>query len=304
MNRIDFIDNLKGFGILCVILGHIANPFSSFIYLWHMPLFFFIGGFFINTNSNNLEFIKKNTKLIKIYIIFGLLGIGTEMIKDVALNRDIETLQLIYGLLFYMDYEHLQNSYALVLWFLPSLFFARIFAFFILKYSKILNIPYIITIILILKYNIKIPFVIDIGIIASIFTIFGYLMFNHIQYFSRNLYIWGGVTIFCYIFVETNIIEYRNFSWADHLVFSLLFCNLLMLIFYKYNHIFKLQYFGFHSIFFYIAHIYTNNIANFILNYIDIKNWLVIFITSIALLVLIKYIINLITQTCKIVNFL
>ena len=185
MNRIAFVDNLKGFGILCVILGHIANPFSSFIYLWHMPLFFFIGGFFINPNKNNIDFIKHNTKnLMGIYLIFGILGISAESLKDLILNREIEIKELVFGLLFYMDYEHLQNSYALVLWFLPSLLIAKITAFFILKYTKWLFLPYIAAIILILKYNINLPFVLDIGIITSIFCIFGYFCFRYISRFG------------------------------------------------------------------------------------------------------------------------
>ncbi len=304
MNRISFVDNLKGFGILCVILGHIANPFSNFIYLWHMPLFFFIGGFFININKSSYQFIKNNTKLIQVYIIFGILGISIETIKDLLLNRNIETVNLLYGLLFYMDYEHLKNSYALILWFLPSLFFAKIFAFFVLKYNKIIFIPYIISITLILRYNINLPFVIDIGIVASIFTISGYLLFNKIEYISHKLHIWIGIIVFCYIFIETNILEYRNFTWINNLIFSLLFCTFLMILFYRYSKFIKLNYFGKYSIFFYIMHIYTNNIANYILNHINIQNWIIIFITSIMLLIVIKYLFYTLIRQYKTISFL
>lgn len=43
-SRLDFIDALRGFGILAVMLGHTTSPFFGFIYLWHMPLFFIVGG--------------------------------------------------------------------------------------------------------------------------------------------------------------------------------------------------------------------------------------------------------------------
>ena len=295
MNRIAFVDNLKGFGILCVILGHIASPFSHFIYLWHMPLFFFIGGFFINPNKNNIDFIISNTKnLMGIYIIFGILGISIEILKDIALHREIEIKELIIGLLFYMDYEHLQNSYALILWFLPSLLIAKITCFFILKYTKWLFLPYIAAIIFILKYNINLPFVLDIGIITSIFCLFGYFFFKNCSRFGgmQQIMIWTGLSVFCYLFVEINILEYRNFIWIFHLAFCISFCILLMFVFYEYPRILNFKYFGIHSVFFYITHIYTNNIANYALKYFGIKNWIIIFMLSLILLVAIQYTFN------------
>ena len=41
-DRIEWIDTLKTIGILSVILGHIQTPFTTFIFSWHMPLFFYI----------------------------------------------------------------------------------------------------------------------------------------------------------------------------------------------------------------------------------------------------------------------
>ncbi|OYP59578.1 acyltransferase family protein, partial [Prevotella sp. P3-122] len=49
--RLQYVDFLKGFAILCVVVGHIAafNPkcdlLIDFVYSFHMPLFFFISGF-------------------------------------------------------------------------------------------------------------------------------------------------------------------------------------------------------------------------------------------------------------------
>lgn len=51
-NRIDYIDILRGFAIFLVTLGHIIeksgykeSPLFTFIYSFHMPLFFCISGF-------------------------------------------------------------------------------------------------------------------------------------------------------------------------------------------------------------------------------------------------------------------
>lgn len=55
--RILYIDNLRAFAIMLVVMGHILqftfgdshgfdHPFFKFIYSFHMPLFFFISGMF------------------------------------------------------------------------------------------------------------------------------------------------------------------------------------------------------------------------------------------------------------------
>lgn len=43
-NRNYTIDTMKGIGIFLVV-GHLMSPRSPFIYSFHMPLFFLLGGF-------------------------------------------------------------------------------------------------------------------------------------------------------------------------------------------------------------------------------------------------------------------
>lgn len=48
-SRSEFCDVAKGIGILLVILGHLVSsgtPLAKFIFGFHMPLFFFLSGFF------------------------------------------------------------------------------------------------------------------------------------------------------------------------------------------------------------------------------------------------------------------
>lgn len=44
--RIDEIDILKGIGIVFMVSGHSGTPFRSFIYLFHMAIFFMASGYF------------------------------------------------------------------------------------------------------------------------------------------------------------------------------------------------------------------------------------------------------------------
>ena len=58
MNRIRYIDSIKGFAVICVIIGHVANGYMGYrgvsqvyydiynaVYAFHMPLFFAVSGF-------------------------------------------------------------------------------------------------------------------------------------------------------------------------------------------------------------------------------------------------------------------
>ncbi len=52
-NRVEYIDSLRGFAILLVVMGHLiqtnyrdgfVHPIFNIIFSFHMPLFFFISG--------------------------------------------------------------------------------------------------------------------------------------------------------------------------------------------------------------------------------------------------------------------
>ncbi len=88
--RLDYLDMVKGIGIILVVLGHI--PFTSgftlmrtWIYSFHMPLFFMISGILGNyTNQAQKPYLKiiKNgiMRLLIPYMFFELIGILFYMI--------------------------------------------------------------------------------------------------------------------------------------------------------------------------------------------------------------------------------
>lgn len=57
--RIEYIDIAKGIGIILTVIGHTESIFDSFIYQFHMPLFFFLSG---------IMFSEKSTQDIKGYV--------------------------------------------------------------------------------------------------------------------------------------------------------------------------------------------------------------------------------------------
>ncbi|MBZ9609303.1 acyltransferase family protein [Clostridium estertheticum] len=59
--NVDYMDIAKAIGIIFVILGHTDFKYSNIIYLFHMPLFFFISGYFFE----NYYFINPMKVFVK-----------------------------------------------------------------------------------------------------------------------------------------------------------------------------------------------------------------------------------------------
>lgn len=66
--RVEWVDMLKGFGIILVMLGHASFPEAlvTEIYTFHMPLFFFLSGyvFSIKKYSNFKDFLIHKAKTL------------------------------------------------------------------------------------------------------------------------------------------------------------------------------------------------------------------------------------------------
>jgi fucose 4-O-acetylase-like acetyltransferase len=109
-------DNLKGLAILLVVLGHFIGSCFSFltfdmvdtaIYLFHMPLFIFISGYFSKiTSDSNIKALKN---IFIPFLLFDTLWIVSAFLIDGNLSRNMYIIPG-YGL-----------------WYLLSLFFWRTF---------------------------------------------------------------------------------------------------------------------------------------------------------------------------------
>lgn len=96
-----YFDNLKGFLIFMVVFGHILENISGnivdseylvlVIYLFHMPLFTFVSGYFARRSNRSTQ--EKVTSTIKIYIIA---QIAYTLFYKFIINVDDIKLKILY----------------------------------------------------------------------------------------------------------------------------------------------------------------------------------------------------------------
>ena len=295
MTKVNWVDSLKGFAIILVVLGHISSPLSSLIYSFHMPLFFIASGFFLNpTNELKSEIIKSFKRLFKPFFIYLSLGFIIEFLKRFYLDREQLKLEDFIGALIYMDYDRLIGTYAFVLWFLPALFIGRTLVYLILKYSRFFLIEIALTsIAFLIGYNFNFPLAIDDGLISAPYIFIGY-------YFYKNKGVLANKTTMIilliplllisllYGFPELNISTKYFESILINLIWTCALSFLLFILFSNLKINLKaLEYLGINSLIIFLIHPYTNNIA-----YYAASNYLLQLFISLSMLVLITYFLN------------
>ena len=248
-----------------------------------MPFFFFVAGIFINPKLSFKEFVVKNaSRLGYPYLVFGMLGIVTELTKRVLLHRPLGDLEsYLTGLLFWMDYSHL-IGYHHILWFLPALLLSRIFIFTVLKYIQ-LNGYAVIAVCLLAALGyylpIQLPFALNQALIASPWIFIGYLCFNQKRFnlpsYKYQYCVASGLVFSIFAFTHiptlnlaTNELPFvmQNYLFAS--IFSI-FIIATFSLFPILNNSQLLSEWGQNTMLIMIVHPYTNNVA-----YLISERWL------------------------------
>lgn len=140
----DIIYIMKAIGIITVVIGHYSGILSNITqpYLYHMPLFFFIGGMLINGKKPVHSSIKVSYKILK-YLIFSYFIIGLFSLEfnyyfgsdfGVSFSNDIfHTLLLVIKSNFH------SNNLFLIGWFLFSYLFSSVLTISLLSLSSLIN---------------------------------------------------------------------------------------------------------------------------------------------------------------------
>ena len=188
VERDETFDVLKGIAIILVIVGHSEiGPLNPFISSFHMPLFFFVAGYFLKIRLISKEIQLSFSRLIIPYIF------ATTCVCFIAICKDAvdftwadgsSSSNVILAHLFGYQGLHFPNwltEHIGVLWFIWALFWARLFSIFFIR-----NIRSIFTLCIVfittgfvgmfLNKLFFLPFCIPQGMCAASFLFVGYLM--------------------------------------------------------------------------------------------------------------------------------
>ena len=131
--RIIEISFAKGIGIILVVLGHCLPDgyFKRLIYLFHMPLFFFISGYLFNYSNNIVKYIIRKIK--SLYVPFVFCNLLALIFHNAFCNIGIYS----YGILYTSIKDYIKQIIKTLLcigseeivgplWFLPCLMISSI----------------------------------------------------------------------------------------------------------------------------------------------------------------------------------
>ena len=155
--RIGYLDIARGIGILLVVLGHNdlggLSPFAHrFIYSFHIPLFFFLSGYFLDASIPFLDYFRKRFHAILKPYLFTIVLIYFASVSfekmgfQAAITRIIKSL---YGSINYIDWGQL--------WFLPQLFVVSLYAYLVVRVFRRLQTPWLRWVLLLVTLLLSIP---------------------------------------------------------------------------------------------------------------------------------------------------
>ena len=176
--RINWIDQVKGIGILLVVVGHMNIPheLSKIIFSFHMPLFFFISGYLYNEKkySVNFEnvFYSKLKSLVWPFITFTIFY----LILSLFINQNS-----IINSFDYVNFLKGNRSLNTPLWFLTALFSTEIIFSQIIRFFNIRKAILLILLIIVIGFSnaifLRYSFFlnIDIALVTILFFLVGWL---------------------------------------------------------------------------------------------------------------------------------
>lgn len=116
------IDIAKGIGIILVVYGHLVCPIKREIFLFHMPLFFLLSGYFFSTKDAMKTFLSKKSRvLLSPFVLFSILS---AIYVFFVINKDKDIITYIYSFRSLVSPDP-------ALWFLLSLFEIFVISYFV-----------------------------------------------------------------------------------------------------------------------------------------------------------------------------
>lgn len=232
-NRIAWLDQLKGFGIILMVYGHNFPALEEYIYSFHMPLFFIIAGIF-HPKKINIPTIKKRFRQILLpyflwsFILFGFwLFIGRKFGESVHL--DLSITKNFIGIFFAQGDINFMN-WGIPMWFLPTIFLTFLLFGLILKIKNTILQYSVLVMSIVLGFlianfcRVYLFWSLDVALVSLFFYSFGFYAKDFIK--SNNnkgvlsLLIIGVIHVAVSLFLLQKIDMYRS-TYGNEILFLL-----------------------------------------------------------------------------------
>lgn len=154
--RIPAIDIAKGLGIMLVVAGHMSekSDFHTFIYAFHMPLFFILSGFVLKDSMGPVIKIGVKSKLLIEYFLWSAAYILYDFITKMLISGEY-TLISIAGEIYMTIILYGMKT----LWFLPAIIETKCYAILLLRRVKSKRLILMISILLFFAMSAIAPYI-------------------------------------------------------------------------------------------------------------------------------------------------
>ena len=147
--RLQYIDIAKGIAMICIILGHMGNAnINRVVFTFHVPIFFFITGYFISDKCEVNIFVRNKVRTLIIpYLItcFAIVIIAT-LQGAICGDAIVEIKKWSYASVYGAGDSYTNPFYIPgigAIWFLLATFWGSIFLRISLNFNKYIIIPII-----------------------------------------------------------------------------------------------------------------------------------------------------------------
>lgn len=272
--RFDTVDKLKGFLIILVIYGHISydgflfDKFSlvkDFIYIFHMPLFLLVSGFFFRFIHNKSDFVKLFRFLILPYFVFYLtylcvLLYFTKHSSSLSFSNEIHSFS---DSLYYLLIEPLASYWYLHTLIVFSVLFSSFYFIFNRFASETVSLFFSFLFVLLTVYCLEF-----LGVKVRVWVFFYLLLGYYFSFFLQEKFflllkskIFFIVSLFLVLLILNN---YTIFQILDGFILRLAFSLSLLFILFTILDNFELNFLKFlgkGSIIFFLLHVYPLNLV-------------------------------------------
>ena len=234
--RINWVDQLKGFSIILVVYGHNLPIIDIYIDSFRIPLFFFIAGFFHPKQSTfNFSIIKKRAKQILLpYFLWSSLlflfwfFVGRKFGDSV--NLDLSVFKNFLGI-FFAQGGHDYMNWGITMWFLPAIFLSFFIFGLIRKLKKIKHQIIVLVLLIILGlliprvFNVHLFWSLDVSLVSLFFYALGFFskdfLFKNknIKYEQVLLFVLLIIYVICAIYFSENVDMFRSKYGNEFLFF-------------------------------------------------------------------------------------